>query len=80
MVAAPAGTSVGERLVLEGEDWKSAAPEANVDPKKKNSTWSKVASLLSTNAAKEFVFNGAQRFVSSVGPAASPSIANGIVS
>jgi len=60
LVQPPAGTPVGTRVFLEGESelMLSLAAPAQVNSKKKNSAWVKIAPELATNAEGIACFGG----------------------
>ncbi len=72
----PADAPIGSRVTPDGFD---SAPEAEVNPGKKNNAWTSCVPLLRTNENRVATFNGA--VLLAVGkPCTAPTVANGPIS
>ena len=77
-VEPPASAAVGERIVVEG---CVGAPEAVVNPSKKNNAWTACAPLLRTNADRVACFGGKPLVAEKSGQACTaPTVTEGPIS
>ena len=72
------GSKVGERVVLENDDFSDYTPDENIKAKKKNSAWAKSKDFLKTNDSFEACFKG-KRFVTSAGPLKVQTLSNATI-
>ena len=72
------GSQIGERVVLETDDFSSYTPDENIKAKKKNSSWAKSKDFLKTNDNFEACFKGV-RFVTSKGPLKAQTLPNATI-
>jgi len=72
----PAGSVVGERIVLVGDEDE---PDEQINPQKKKNPWIEVAPLLATNGVREACFDG-KPMRTSAGVCSAPSLGDATVS